>query len=55
MYSYFKLNNISKGSAFLLQGVANFGFRKLVRYNLNRKNLEYDMVQSLWQLTDFLS
>ena len=35
-----RLNNWS-------QGVVNFGFRKLIRYNLNRKNLEYDMIQSL--------
>jgi len=31
-------------TAFLHQGVTNCGFRKLVRYNLNIKSLEYDMV-----------
>ena len=33
------LSNISKGTAFLRQGVTNCDFRKLVRYNLNRKSL----------------
>ena len=49
---YIILSNISKGAGFLHQGVTNCGFRKLVRYNSNRK--EYDMVQMLPELTDFL-
>ena len=48
MYIYNILSKISKGPAFLHQGVTNCGFRKLVRYNLlNRKSFGYDMVQVL--------
>ena len=36
---YIILSNISKGTAFLHRGVTNCGFRKLGRYNLNRKSL----------------
>ena len=31
---YIILSNISKGTAFLHQGVTNYGFRKLACYNL---------------------
>ena len=37
---YIILSNISKGTAFLHQGVTNCGFRKLGRYDLN-KELSY--------------
>ena len=40
------LSNISKGTAFLHQGVTNCGLRKLVRYNLNSKSLEYDIART---------
>ena len=41
------LSNISKGTTFLHQGVANCDFRKLVRHILNRKSLKCDMIHML--------
>ena len=47
-YIYIILSNISKGTPpFLRLGVTNCGFRELVRFNLNAKSLDYDMVQML--------
>ena len=44
IYIYITLSNISKGTAFLHQGVTTCDFRKQARYSSNRKSLEYDMV-----------
>ena len=38
------LSSISKATAFLHQGVTTCGFRELVRYNLNRKCLQFMLI-----------